>query len=136
MNQIYSHAALFVLPSYHEGLPIALLEALSYGLPVLVSDIPANKEVGLPMERYFRCGDVEGLRERIQTLLGRGMSEAARNIVREQIKAKYNWDKIAEETLQVYEKVLTKRLRLWGGAKGSAKYLRNGSQSGSLPLRG
>jgi len=58
LNQLYSHAGLFVLPSYHEGLPIALLEAMSYGLPVLVSDIAANKEVGLDKTRYFQCGNI------------------------------------------------------------------------------
>ena len=41
------------MPSYHEGLPIALLEAMSYNLNVLVSDIPANLEVGLKKENYF-----------------------------------------------------------------------------------
>jgi hypothetical protein len=39
-------------------------QALSYGLPVLVSDIPANKKVDLPAERYFRCGDVDDLKEK------------------------------------------------------------------------
>jgi hypothetical protein len=41
-------------------------QALSYGLPALVSDIPANKEVDLPAERYFRCGDVDDLRMKNQ----------------------------------------------------------------------
>jgi len=41
-------------------------QALSYGLPVLVSDIPVNKEVELPAERYFRCGDVDDLKEKNQ----------------------------------------------------------------------
>ena len=46
-----------------------LLEAMSYGLLVPVSDIPANKEVKLPAERYFRCGDVADLKEKLEVLL-------------------------------------------------------------------
>lgn len=61
LAQLYGHAGVFVLPSTHEGLPIALLEALSYGLPSVASDIPANLEVGLdpavlPGRRHRRPG--------------------------------------------------------------------------------
>ncbi|MDP3030024.1 MAG: glycosyltransferase [Deltaproteobacteria bacterium] len=106
LNQVYSHARMFVLPSYHEGLPIVLLEAMSYGLPVMVSDIPANKEVGLPDDRYFRCGDVADLKEKLSLLLEKDWSIDERNKMREQIEEKYNWDKIANQTIEVYRKVL------------------------------
>ena len=108
LNQVYSHARLFVLPSYHEGLPISLLEAMSYGLPVLASDIPANKEVGLSAERYFRCGDVNDLKKKMKVLLEKGLSKEEREEMRNQITEKYNWDRIAEQTIGVYEKALNK----------------------------
>ena len=108
LNQILTHAHLFVLPSYHEGLPIALLEAMSYRLPVLVSDIPANKEVGLPIERYFRCGDVVDLKDKMEVLLKKGLSVEERQEFRNQIAEQYNWDRIAEQTIKVYEKALHK----------------------------
>lgn len=106
LNQVYSHARLFVLPSYHEGLPIVLLEAMSYGLPVLVSDIPANKEVELPDDRYFKCGDVVDLKEKLSLLLEKDLSITEQEKIREQIKEKYNWDNIADQAIDVYRKVM------------------------------
>lgn len=108
LNQVFSHARLFTLPSFHEGLPIALLEAMSYGLPVLVSDIPANLEVGLPAECYFKCGDEDDLREKMNMLLSAGLSNAERRDMRLHIVEKYDWVKIAEQTVAVYRKALDK----------------------------
>ena len=109
LNQVYTHARLFILPSYHEGLPIALLEAMSYGLSVLVSDIPANREVLLPDHRYFRCGDVSDLTDKMKVLVEKELTEKERQEICYQIEQRYNWDKIAEQTIRVYEEVLNKR---------------------------
>jgi glycosyltransferase involved in cell wall biosynthesis len=109
LRELYSHARLFVLPSYYEGLPIVLLEAMSYGLPVLVSDIPANKEVKLSAERYFRCGDVDDLKKKMGVLLEKGLPEKEQQEMSDQIEKKYNWDKIAEQTILVYTKALEQR---------------------------
>ncbi len=77
-----------------------------YGLPVLVSDIPANREVELPAERYFRCGDIDELKEKMEVLLEKELSEEERKEIRKQVEEKYNWDKIAEQTIEVYRKAL------------------------------
>ncbi len=106
LNQIYSNARLFVLPSFHEGLPIALLEAMSFGLPVLVSDIPANKEVDLPEKRFFECGNISDLQNRIEKLIDIELTDIEKQDITNQIVQKYNWEKIARQTVKVYEKVL------------------------------
>jgi len=106
LSQIFTHARLFVLPSYHEGLPIALLEALSYGLPALVSDIPANKEVALPPECYFKCGDTLDLAENLaERSAGEFAAEEAER-VRAFVERKYDWATIARQTIEVYERAL------------------------------
>jgi len=106
LNQVYSHAALFVLPSYHEGLPIALLEALSYGLNVLVSDIPANMEVGLEKRHYFKCGDIKQLANSLNMILNEGVGASYNNKICKMLEDKYEWGKIAQQTIEVYKKSL------------------------------
>ena len=106
LNQVYSHARLFVLPSFHEGLPIALLEAMSYGLSILVSDIPANLEVGLDQDRYFTCGDVDDLQQKMKILVEKQLTEVEKQKIQRQIETDYNWNLIADQTIEVYKKVM------------------------------
>lgn len=106
LNEVYSHAGLFVLPSYYEGLPIALLEALSYGLGVLVSDIAANREIGLDENRYFPVGNKEALAEKMgHWIKNECLSNEQRTEQIEMVRQKYNWDNIADQILEVYKKV-------------------------------
>ena len=93
---LLTHAACFVLPSSHEGLPIALLEAMSYGLKVVVSDIPANLETGLSPDSYFRCRDVEDLRRKLEARLS-DKEEPDYDM------SPYRWDSIAERVYRIYE---------------------------------
>src|SRR5690606_8463592 len=56
LASLFSQARLFVHPALHERMPISLLEAMSYGVPVLASDIPANHGVSLSPNDYFPAG--------------------------------------------------------------------------------
>lgn len=108
LEELYSHAGLFVLPSYYEGLPIVLLEAMSYGLSCIVSDIPANREVGLENERYFKPGDIDQLKSKIAEYMNKPLSISEKELQLAKISQKYNWNKIAEMTLSVYGKLYAK----------------------------
>ncbi len=104
LQELYSHAGLFVLPSYHEGLPIVLLEAMSYGLSCIASDIPANRNVELEEERFFEPGNVASLADKIREFINRPWRAAERRRQIALINDKYNWGKIAGRTLEVYER--------------------------------
>jgi glycosyltransferase involved in cell wall biosynthesis len=105
LQELYSHAGLFVLPSYYEGLPIVLLEAMSYGLSCIASDIPANRNVGLDDDRFFKAGDVNALAAKIKEFINKPFKEEERQRQIYMITEQYDWGKIAEETLKVYQAV-------------------------------
>ena len=104
LKELYSNAGVFVLPSSHEGLPIALLEALSYGLRSLASDIDANLELELPDQNYFSLGDTSNLAERLLALVNREWKTEHIQAQRAWIAENYNWDTIARQTNAVYQK--------------------------------
>jgi glycosyltransferase involved in cell wall biosynthesis len=109
LNEVYSQAGLFVLPSYHEGMPIALLEALSYGLSVLVSDIAPNREVGLDENRYFPVGDEKTLVKKLGYWMEKGPPSSEERVKQiEMVKQRYNWDNVARQVLQVYKDAYNK----------------------------
>ncbi len=110
LRELFAHSGLFVLPSYHEGLPIVLLEAMSYGLSCILSDIAANSEVGLDAERYFKAGDVLEIAQKLKEFMDRGpLTDIQRQGQFSMILGRYNWDNIAQKTMDVYRLLVGKK---------------------------
>lgn len=95
LSELYTHASLFVLPSYHEGLPIAALEALSHGAPLLLSDIQPNRDIALPDANYFRTGDIDDLADSLRR------PHTNLRVDGSKLLRRYNWDRIARDTGEV-----------------------------------
>lgn len=106
LQQLYAHAGLFVLPSSHEGLPLALLEALSYGVPVLVSDIPSNLEVVDQPAHVFQVGNINDLKEKMASLASGRLEAGAREMLRRENIRRYDWTDIATRTSAAYAELI------------------------------
>ena len=105
-----ANAALVVLPSELEGFPIALLEAMRYARPVLVSDIPEHLETVTPDVNGFSfpLGDVKSLADRSQWILAHAGASASAGGRAEETARQYDWRPITQQTEQVYEQALAR----------------------------
>ena len=100
LHSLLTNCRAYCLPSSHEGLPIALLESMSYGVKVIVSDIPANLEVGLDDSNYFPVGNIDALAGMLQNVV----DNPSRHV--DYDMSKYDWDKIAKQVMDVYNDLM------------------------------
>lgn len=105
LHALFQYAQIFILPSDLEGMPMALLEAMSYGSCCLVSDIPENLAVTGDFGASFRHGSVEDLRRELEALLADpSRREYYRSHAAEHVLSNFNWDAVTRQTLQLYQK--------------------------------
>ena len=105
LEELYSNAYVYVLPSDLEGMPLSLLEAMSYGNCCLVSSIEECTQVTGNHAVVFEKGNAEDLRKKLQGLIDRpedvkGYKAAAADYICE----KYSWDDVVVRTLELYRK--------------------------------
>jgi glycosyltransferase involved in cell wall biosynthesis len=110
LDELLTHAMLFVLPSDLEGLSRALLDAMGAGVCVLTSDIPESLEVVNGAGFTFQAGDVNDLKRKLRTLIADShLRDVAGQSALRQIKRQYLWPGIAQQVEQVYLELAGRR---------------------------
>ena len=104
LEELYSNAYVYTLPSDLEGMPLSLLEAMSYGNCCLTSDIAECAEVVEDKALVFKKSDVDDLKEKLQYVCDnpdavKKLKDGAADF----ICSKYNWDDVVEQTLKLYQ---------------------------------
>ena len=104
LDELYSNAYIYTLPSDLEGMPLSLLEAMSYGNCCLVSDIPECTEVVEDKALIFKKSDVDDLKVKLQDACDhpKKVNENKKQAA-DFICEKYNWDDVVEETMKLYK---------------------------------
>ncbi len=103
LEELFSNCYLYCLPSDVEGMPISLLEAMSYGCRCLISDIEENIQVCKEYAETFKHGDVSSLKLVLQKMLkdGKKLNSAQ---ISQYILGKYNWDDVVKKVEDIYRK--------------------------------
>ena len=104
LSEMVRGAGIFVLPSDLEGLPLAMLEAMREGVPVVASDIPPHQQlIGSDRGVLFESGDVDSCTEALHWGIEHlDMMSAMAGKASRHVKANYDWDKITTDNLAVY----------------------------------
>ena len=104
LEELYSNAYIYCMPSDLEGMPISLLEAMSYGNCCLTSDIPECTEVTGDKAVSFKKGDVSDLYNQLQMLCEKPETvRSYKDEASDYVCDKYNWDDIVDMTLELYK---------------------------------
>ncbi|MCM1262444.1 MAG: glycosyltransferase family 4 protein [Butyrivibrio sp.] len=104
LEELFSNCYLYILPSDLEGMPISLLEAMSYGAQCLVSDIAENIGVAGEYARAFNKSDVESLKQRLDELTAKDyVFKHTSDEITDYITGKYKWSEIVDKTLELYK---------------------------------
>ncbi len=108
LNELFSNCYAYVLPSDIEGMPMSLLEAMSFGCNCIVSDIPENMEVVKDKAFSFEKGNTESLIKKLEYMeqISRDEWMQKSRDIQKHVEANFGWNDVVDKTLNLYERIL------------------------------
>lgn len=101
---LFKNCSLYIFPSFYEGFGLSLLDAMSFGVPVICSNTSSLPEVGGNAVRTFSPNDYEEMRDQIlEVLTNKGLQKRMKEAGLQQVK-KFDWKTHVQKILRDYEK--------------------------------
>ena len=105
LEELYSNCFLYCLPSDIEGMPLSLLEAMSFGASTLISDIEENTQVAGDYAVTFKKSDVSDLKNKLEEMINNKNTKYTKEEISNYVTQRYNWDNIVEKLQEIYTKI-------------------------------
>lgn len=111
LEVLFRNAYLFVQPSETEGLSIALLEAMAYNVPLLISDIEENQEATASLALEFATRNTNDLARQLNFALKHpNFIKRQARLAKTRVGKEYDWDDITEQTVKLYHSIVTEQV--------------------------
>ncbi|MFA5029260.1 MAG: glycosyltransferase family 4 protein [Patescibacteria group bacterium] len=113
LETLFKNSYLFIQPSEAEGLSIALLEAMAYNIPVLISDIEENREAVKGFALEFKNKDIEDLARKLNFACDNPkIIKDKAQLAKTRVDKEYGWDNIVKQTISLYQEIMPEKRRL------------------------
>lgn len=103
VTKLYKKAAAYVFPTAYEGFGSTQLECMVNHLPLILSDIPTNREVSADYGLYFELGNIEQLQMRMEQIVQGDYDYIEQNELADQICKKYLWSNLIQSYIEAYD---------------------------------
>lgn len=108
-NRLYNHAKAFVFPTIYEGFGFAQIECMKCHLPIILSDIPTNREISREYGEFFDLDKLETLVQKMELFVNDEYDYQRKNCLADQYIKDFNWNKIAKQYVMYIEKALKRK---------------------------
>lgn len=99
-NRLYNHAKAFIFPTIYEGFGFAQIECMKCHLPIILSDIPTNREISREYGEFFQLADPDTLVKKMILLATNQYNKKEKDILADKYIQDFNWNKIADQYMR------------------------------------